>query len=129
MNTRYTKPFRHEKLNNSYHTTLTQASTTLLHAQVSPASEHNIPSELLDFFGSEAALLEYLCHQDYAYNYTNDKKLCQSNISLDYDITKLQALHVDSFASEWIQQHLGSVTPFAFLMPEVTLKTVAEDIL
>ena len=100
-----------------------------LESHVSVAKTHNFPDILRQHFKSDEAILDYLCEQDYAFNHLKEESFCKSMIQLTYEKNDLQPLKVNHFKSRWIHKHFGKVDVFAFLMPEITFKSLSEEIL
>jgi len=132
MLTHYTDEFIHCENGRTFTTEITPklGSSPDLKCNLQHSETLNIPQELVDYFGSQQASLNYLCLQDYSITESPDVKgLCKAEIELPIDMQSIKPLSMQDFESKWLSAIVKGGVPFAFLIPSVDFKVVDEDII
>ena len=125
MNTEHDSSFIHTNLT----TSINVHGSCDLQAKVQISSKFDFPLETINHFQTQEKVLKFLCEQNYAYNLLDTGEFCKSEISLKFENKTLVPLTVTEFKSKWIEEKFGDLKPFAFLMKEVELLTLKEEII
>jgi len=98
--------------------------------QLERSANFDFPEVLVQYFGSETGLLEYLCLQHSALTESQDiDGICKADIDLPIDLTTVKALSVLNVKSNWLLEHQIVGQPFAFYVPKVEFRVLNETII
>ena len=131
MLTHYPATFKHGSESGRFITEITPglgSSPDLLMESVQ-GDQLELPNELIEYFKSEEAVLEYLCMQEVAYTEASDVKgLCKAEIELPINTNTVIPLKIESISSSYLSEITGDSKPFAFLVPKVHFGIISEAI-
>ncbi len=134
MLTHWPKVFRHARDGHLYETVIAGNSHIPdLFSRCSVVSDWSLPPELIEHFGSQEKLLQYLCLQDFSYTEVSDiEGICKAQIDLPINTEEIIPLMVESLESQWLDNVLGADavdSVFAFAVPSVHFRVLSESVI